>query len=168
MLQKRRLGNTDIEIAAIAYGCMGHELSAYYDITHGLGLAAQFGRNVMGIPATEDVMADAKAAIDALADFCYNTLGLESHLANLGIGEENFEKMAEGRKMRKKRAYLLYSLLNTSLCVGYEYKKTRFRSIDWIKIKQFSFYIHKTQDFLGAVLHLVCQSMDIIPKNYFV
>ncbi len=94
---------------------MEHELSAYYDITHGLGLAiltprwlayilnettapkiAQFGRNVMGIPATEDVMADAKAAIDALADFCYNTLGLESHLANLGIGEENFEKMAEG------------------------------------------------------------------------
>lgn len=93
---------------------MEHELSAYYDITHGLGLAIltprwlsyildettapkirQFGVNVMGIAPTDDVMADAKAAIEALASFCYDTLGLESHLSNLGIGEENFEAMAE-------------------------------------------------------------------------
>ncbi|MBQ1366560.1 MAG: iron-containing alcohol dehydrogenase [Firmicutes bacterium] len=93
---------------------MEHELSAYYDITHGLGLAiltprwleyildevtapkiAQFGRNVMDIAPTGNTMEDAKAAVDALADFCYNTLGLESHLSALGIGEENFDKMAE-------------------------------------------------------------------------
>ncbi|MBO6158544.1 MAG: iron-containing alcohol dehydrogenase [Firmicutes bacterium] len=93
---------------------MEHELSAYYDITHGLGLAiltprwlryilddttapkiAQYGRNVFGLPASGDVMEDAKKAIDALEDFCYNKLGLESHLSRLGIGEENFEKMAE-------------------------------------------------------------------------
>ena len=93
---------------------MEHELSAYYDITHGLGLAiltprwleyildevtapkiAQFGRNVMDIAPTGNTMEDAKAAVDALADFCYNTLGLESHLSALGIGEENFDKMAQ-------------------------------------------------------------------------
>ncbi|MBO4886726.1 MAG: iron-containing alcohol dehydrogenase [Firmicutes bacterium] len=93
---------------------MEHELSAYYDITHGLGLAIltprwlayildentapkirQFGVRVMGIEATDDVMSDARKAIDALADFCFKTLGLESHLSSLGIGEENFEKMAQ-------------------------------------------------------------------------
>ena len=93
---------------------MEHELSAYYDITHGLGLAiltprwleyildettapkiAQFGRNVMGLSPSGDLMADAKAAIDALANFCFTTLGLESHLSALGIGEENFDAMAQ-------------------------------------------------------------------------
>lgn len=93
-----------------------HELSAYYDITHGLGLAivvprwmayvlaqdteatapriARFGERVMGVEPTGDVVADAKAAIAALEEFCYGTLGLESHLSALGIGEENFEAMA--------------------------------------------------------------------------
>ena len=99
---------------ATACHAMEHELSAYYDITHGLGLAiltprwleyildettapkiARFGRNVMEISSAGDEMADAKAAIAALADFCYKKLGLESHLSALGIGEENFDRMAE-------------------------------------------------------------------------
>ena len=93
---------------------MEHELSAYYDIPHGLGLAIltprwleyildentapqirRFGINVMGVQPTEDVMADARKAIGALSDFCYKTLGLKSRLSEVGIGEENFEVMAE-------------------------------------------------------------------------
>lgn len=94
-----------------------HELSAYYDITHGLGLAivvprwmayvleqdteacapriARFGEKVMGVEQTDDVVANAKVAIAALETFCYETLGLESHLSALGIGDENFEAMAK-------------------------------------------------------------------------
>ena len=49
----------------------------------------------MGLSPSGDVMGDAKAAINALADFCCNTLGLESHLSALGIGEENFDAMAQ-------------------------------------------------------------------------
>ena len=97
---------------------MEHQLSAYYDITHGLGLAIltprwlqyildentapqirRFGVNVMGIEPSgdsmSDIMADAQKAIDALADFCYRRLGLASHLRDVGIGEENLEVMAE-------------------------------------------------------------------------
>ena len=91
-----------------------HELSAQYDITHGHGLAilaprwmeyvlsdetapvfARFGTHVMGVEEAGDDMATAKAAIDALATFCFETLGLSSHLADLGIDDSKFALMAQ-------------------------------------------------------------------------
>lgn len=93
---------------------MEHELSGYYDITHGLGLAiltprwmkyilneetapsiSRFGVNVFGIDASLGEMAVAEKSIEMLSDFYFGTLGLQSTLTDLGIGEENFEAMAE-------------------------------------------------------------------------
>jgi alcohol dehydrogenase YqhD (iron-dependent ADH family) len=92
---------------------MEHELSAFYDITHGLGLAIltprwmeyvlddsnvdvfyRFGVNVFRIDPSLPKMDVAKKGIQALSDFFYGTLGLTSNLKNLGIGEENFSVMA--------------------------------------------------------------------------
>lgn len=93
---------------------MEHELSAVYDITHGLGLAiltprwmeycldettvskyAQFGVNVFGIEETLPPMEIAQQSIQMLSDFFFNTLGLQSTLTEIGIGEENIEAMAK-------------------------------------------------------------------------
>lgn len=98
-----------------AWSChpMEHELSAFYDVTHGLGLAiltprwmeyilseqtaprmARFGEKVFGVAPSGDVMADAKAAIRALEGFLFGTLGLSRTLTEIGIGEENISAMA--------------------------------------------------------------------------
>ena len=42
-----------------------------------------------------DVMEGAQAAIDAVADWLYNKLGLESHLAAFGVEESKLRAMAE-------------------------------------------------------------------------
>lgn len=104
--------------AGTVHGCachaMEHELSAYYDITHGHGLAvltprwleyildentapavARFGVKVFGLPENSDCMEGAKSAIKAVSDFCFNTLGLESTLTALGIDKTYFRAMAE-------------------------------------------------------------------------
>lgn len=96
---------------------MEHELSAFYDITHGLGLAilmpswmrfclnrdpraaaklAQLAEQVFGI--TDPALTErekAEAGIDALETFLTDTLGLAPTLAAIGIGDEHFEEMAE-------------------------------------------------------------------------
>lgn len=98
-----------------AWSChpMEHELSAIYDITHGLGLAiltprwmeycldettvskyVQFGVNVFGIPADHAPMEIAKEAIKRLADFLFGTLGLKSTFTAVGIKPEDFPVMA--------------------------------------------------------------------------
>ena len=98
-----------------AWSChpMEHQLSAYYDITHGLGLAIltprwmeycldeervekfyQFGCNVFGIDKNLDKMVVAKKGIEMLADFFFNTLGLDSSLQSIGIDESKFSLMA--------------------------------------------------------------------------
>lgn len=46
MMQKRRLGNTDIEIAAIAYGCMGQ--------THSYGRRCLLGRRTARLRTFEE------------------------------------------------------------------------------------------------------------------
>lgn len=93
---------------------MEHELSAFYDITHGHGLAiltprwmeyclsektvskyVQYGVNVFGLDATADPMVVARQAIERTADFLYDKLGLASTLTDLGIDDTNFELMAE-------------------------------------------------------------------------
>lgn len=92
---------------------MEHQLSAFYDITHGLGLAiltprwmeycldetnvskyVQFATNVFGVDANQEPMAIAKEGIQRLYDFFFKTLGLQSTLTELGIGKEHFVEMA--------------------------------------------------------------------------
>lgn len=90
-----------------------HELSAYYDITHGLGLAivtprwlsyclnettvsryVRFGVEVFGIDASKAPMDIAHEAIQKLTDFFFVTLGLESTLSAIKIDETHFKDMA--------------------------------------------------------------------------
>lgn len=100
------------------HGCachaMEHELSAYYDITHGHGLAIvtprwltyilndttapaiyRLGTNVFGVETGLNAMDGAKKAIDALSDFCFSTLGLSSTLSDMNIDKTHFKAMAE-------------------------------------------------------------------------
>ncbi|NLP44099.1 MAG: iron-containing alcohol dehydrogenase [Peptococcaceae bacterium] len=93
---------------------MEHELSAFYDITHGLGLAIltprwmkyildestapqfkKFGVNVFGIDESLSDMEGAKRAIEVLSDFFFKTLGLQSTLTAIGIDDKNFKLMAK-------------------------------------------------------------------------
>ena len=98
-----------------AWSChpMEHELSAIYDITHGLGLAiltprwmeycldettvskyVQFGVNVFGIDPTLEPIEIAHQAIDRLSDFLFKTLHLKSNFPEVGIDETHFAVMA--------------------------------------------------------------------------
>lgn len=100
------------------HGCachaMEHELSAYYDITHGHGLAIvtprwltyilnettapaiyRLGITVFDVPKGLNEIEGAKKAIDALSDFCFGTLGLLPTLTDLNIDETHFKAMAE-------------------------------------------------------------------------
>lgn len=98
-----------------AWSChpMEHELSALYDITHGLGLAiltprwleycldesnvskyVQFGVNVFDIDPALDPMEIAKKSIDMLSDFLFNTLGLDNTFTKIGIKKDDFPIMA--------------------------------------------------------------------------
>ncbi|MGF0032165.1 iron-containing alcohol dehydrogenase [Bariatricus sp. SGI.154] len=93
---------------------MEHELSAIYDITHGLGLAiltprwmeycldettvskyVQFGVNVFGIDANQEPMDIAKQSIEKLSDFFFNILGLDDTFTKVGIEEKDFPVMAK-------------------------------------------------------------------------
>ncbi|WP_455617362.1 hypothetical protein [Eisenbergiella sp.] len=99
-----------------AWSChpMEHELSAIYDITHGLGLAIltprwmeytldettvskfyQFGCNVFGIDATLPQMEVTKKGIELVKKFLYKTLGLKSTFTEIGIDESNFAVMSK-------------------------------------------------------------------------
>lgn len=99
-----------------AWSChpMEHELSAIYDITHGLGLAiltprwmeycldettvskyVQFGVNVFGIDANLKPMDIAKQSIEKLSAFFFDTLGLDDTFTKVGIEEKDFPVMAK-------------------------------------------------------------------------
>ena len=92
---------------------MEHELSAFYDITHGLGLAIltprwleyclnesnvykyyQFGVNVFDIDKRLPSRIVAERSIKMLSDFFFETCGLVSRLSSIGIDNKNFEIMA--------------------------------------------------------------------------
>lgn len=93
---------------------MEHELSAFYDITHGQGLAiltprwmehvlsdktapifARYGRNVWGLTGDDD-MAVSKEAIEKTKKFLFEDLQIPGTLREVGITEQtHFEKMAE-------------------------------------------------------------------------
>lgn len=99
-----------------AWSChpIEHEISAIYDITHGLGLAIltprwmeytldeitaskfyQFGTNVFGIDADLTTMEVGKKSIEMVRDFLFDTLGLQSTFTEIGIDETNFGIMAK-------------------------------------------------------------------------
>ncbi|MDV5063348.1 iron-containing alcohol dehydrogenase [Veillonella sp. YH-vei2232] len=90
-----------------------HELSAYYDITHGHGLAIiiphwltyiltdetapQIKKMGVDLFNTDESLNDidgAKVAIAALSTFFFDTLGLDSKLSDLGISDKDFKAMA--------------------------------------------------------------------------
>lgn len=98
-----------------AWSChpMEHELSAKYDITHGLGLAiltprwmrycldetnveryVSFGVNVFGIDKDMAPMAIAEEAIARLERWLFEELGLQRTFTEVGIKREDFEHMA--------------------------------------------------------------------------
>ena len=89
-----------------------HALSAYYDITHGEGLAIitprwmrhilndhtlgrfiKYGVNVFGIDAGLPGYEIADKAIDATYAF-FESIGIPMHLREVGIGDERLEEMA--------------------------------------------------------------------------
>lgn len=101
-----------------AWSChpMEHELSAKYDITHGLGLAiltprwlryclkkapetapriSRFGRAVFGIDTFGSEHDSALRAIAALEEFLFCTLGLDDTLSGDYVREEHLAEMAK-------------------------------------------------------------------------
>lgn len=91
---------------------MEHALSAYYDITHGEGLAiitprwmkhilnertlprfVKFAVNVMGIVPSGNDMETANKGIDALYAF-FESIGIPMHLRDVGIDESRIGEMA--------------------------------------------------------------------------
>ncbi len=91
-----------------------HELSAYYDITHGEGLAlltpvimrytlndktvkryAYFAHRVFDLPLNDDLYVTARAGIEALEAF-FASIGLPKTLRDVGItSKDKFDAMAE-------------------------------------------------------------------------
>jgi len=91
---------------------MEHALSAYYDITHGEGLAiitprwmkhilsektvdrfVKYGVNVFGIESSLDKYEIAEKAIQATYDF-FLSIGIPMHLKEVGIDESRIDEMA--------------------------------------------------------------------------
>ena len=91
---------------------MEHALSAYYDITHGEGLAiltprwmkhilsdrtvdrfVKYGVNVFGIDKSLDKYEIADKAIEETYKF-FESIGIPMHLKDVGIDESRIEEMA--------------------------------------------------------------------------
>lgn len=100
------------ENTAWAVHPMEHELSAFYDITHGVGLAimtpnwmeyvlnedtvwrfVEYGKNVWGIQSGTD-MEIARGAITKTREF-FTSLGLPATLGEIGIDSTHFDVMAQ-------------------------------------------------------------------------
>lgn len=92
---------------------MEHALSAYYDITHGEGLAiitprwmkhilsdktvdrfVKYGVNVFGIDVNQDKFAIADQAIEATYKF-FESINIPMHLQDVGIDESRIDEMAK-------------------------------------------------------------------------
>lgn len=102
---------------AVSWTCHGieHELSAHYDITHGLGLAiltpafltyvldettapriARFAVSVMGVsPKGKDTIKIAKKGIKRLRKYFKKQLRLPTTLTEIGIDDTRFAEMAQ-------------------------------------------------------------------------
>ena len=92
---------------------MEHALSAYYDNTHGEGLAiitprwmkhilnektvdrfVKYGMNVFGIDENQDKFTIAEQAIDATYKF-FESINISMHLKDMGIDEKRIDEIAE-------------------------------------------------------------------------
>ena len=101
-----------------------HELSAYYDITHGTGLAiltprwmryilsdktvskfADYGVNVFALNPDEDPYKIANKAIDLTEEF-FKKIGIPMHLSELGIGTEKFDEISQKLDRKFDDAYI--------------------------------------------------------------
>lgn len=108
-----------------AWSChaIEHELSAYYDITHGVGLAiitphwmkrvlndthlekfVQYGINVWNIDSSLDKYKIANKAIEKTREY-FISLGIQTTLREVGIGEEKFDIMAEKASKKLSNSY---------------------------------------------------------------
>ena len=93
---------------------MEHELSAFYDINHGHGIAIlmphwmeyildestapalrRYGVQCLGVDPLLSDMDGAKAAIEAQKEWLFGQLELESKLSELGVDDKNIDRMAE-------------------------------------------------------------------------
>lgn len=106
-----------------------HQLSAVYDITHGIGLAIltphwmehvlnedtvkkfeTLAVNVWNIPVQEDIYDTARLGIEALRDF-YKQIEIEYTLKDLGIKDEkHFMEMAQKAAVQVKNGYVPLSV----------------------------------------------------------
>ena len=101
------------QLAVFGVHAMEHELSAFYDITHGVGLAileprwmryvlneqtesrfAHYGKAVWNINESLSDREIAEKAIQKTADW-FRSLDIPMTLTEVGIGEEHFEEMAQ-------------------------------------------------------------------------
>lgn len=104
-----------------------HELSAFYDITHGVGLAivtprwmryilsdatvdkfVDYAVNVWNLQPSDDKFALANAAIDATEKF-FKDCNIPMTLTELGIDKTNFKKMSEAAV---EHGYLKYAYVS--------------------------------------------------------
>lgn len=113
-----------------AWSChpMEHELSAHYDITHGVGLAiltpswmryilkdetvdkfVDYAMNVWNLPYNEDKFALANEAIDATENF-FKECGIPMTLREVGIDDSKFKEMAEAAVNHGNLQYAYVSL----------------------------------------------------------
>lgn len=105
-----------------------HELSAYYDITHGVGLAIltprwmryilsdatvdkfdDYAVNVWHLDPSQDKFALANAGIDATEKF-FKDCNIPMTLTEIGIDKSNFKKMAEAAVKHGRLEYAYVSL----------------------------------------------------------
>jgi len=110
------LNKAGVDFSRFSWTChaIEHPLSAFYDVTHGAGLAvltpywmeyvlydqravakfAEYGINVWGIDKSGDPLSIAREAIQRTKDF-FISLGLPMRLRDLGVTDESqFEAMA--------------------------------------------------------------------------
>ena len=104
---------------------MEHELSAYYDITHGVGLAiltphwmravlseetlprfTALGTELFGLDPALPPMELAEQTIDAVSSFLFETLGLPSTLREVGIDDTHLEEMAKNCNARLQLGFV--------------------------------------------------------------
>lgn len=105
-----------------------HELSAFYDITHGVGLAIltprwmryilsestvdkflDYAVNVWHLPKSEDKFALANEAIDKTEEF-FKECGIPMTLTEIGIDDSKFDEMSKGAVTHGGLAYAYVAL----------------------------------------------------------
>ena len=118
-----------------AWSChpIEHELSAFYDITHGVGLAivtprwmryilsentvdkfVDYAVNVWHLEPKEDKFALANEAIDLTEKF-FKDCGIPMSLKEVNIDETHFDEMAKGAVERGSLAYAYVPLNETDV-----------------------------------------------------